>query len=250
MGFLSRKIRRLYGIIWRVKRKLDKTLIHCLLPFFTKGRDTSAKNLVLERLGTDYGGWTTPIELLTENSVCYCFGIGIDASFDFELANSFGCNVFSFDSTPKSIAYMEREKYDRNHVHFIPIGIWDEETKLRFYSPANPEETSHSVYDLHGTGNYFEAECKKLSTIMKDLGHNHIDLLKLDIEGSWGRVLNNIANEKINISILCVELDSPVTLKKVLKVINTLKGLGLRLVHWKKDNYLFIQDRLLAQKLS
>jgi len=242
--FLVGKLRRLGAILWRVRRKCDKIVVHALLPLLVK---TQGGELKLERLGTDYGGWTVPVNLLDEHSICYCVGVGIDAIFDFILADRFGCNVFSFDPTPKAIAYMESERYDRERLKFMPIGVWNEDTQLRFYSPANPKETSHSVFDLHGTGKHFTAECRKLSTIMQDLGHDHIDLLKLDIEGAWHNVIQNIVNENIIVSILCVEMDSPVTLLMVLTVIKMLKARGLKLVHFEKDNYLFVKKTLLTQ---
>ncbi len=213
------------------------------LPFLVKLR---TGGLRLQRLGSDYGGWTVPVALLSDKSMCYCAGVGVDATFDFALIEHFKCNVFSFDPTPKAINYMEKAEYDRSKLRFLPIGLWDEDTELRFYSPVNPQETSHSVFDLHGTGKYFTAECRKLSTIMKELGHDHIDLLKLDIEGAWRVVIQNIIDEGIAISILCVELDSPTTLFRVLKVKRMLGSIGFELVHFEKDNYLFVRKSLLT----
>lgn len=241
--FIFAKVYRLCAILWRVRRKCDKTIVHTFLPLLVK---MPRNNLKLCRIGTDYGGWTVPTELLNKDSICYCVGVGIDASFDFALADRFKCRVFSFDPTPKAIAYMESEQYDCERLKFVPIGVWDKDTQLRFYSPANPQETSHSVFDLHGTGKYFTAECQKLSTIMKELGHDHIDLLKLDIEGAWRTVIQNIVDERIAISILCVELDSPTTLFRVLKVNRMLGSIGFELVHFEKDNYLFVQKSLLT----
>ena len=240
--FVIRKLRRGVAILWRVRRKCDKIIVHALLPFLIKSQ---AGELKLQRLGTDYGGWTVPVNLLHEHSICYCVGIGLDASFDFALADQFECKVFSFDPTPKAIAYMESEQYNREHLKFIPIGVWNEDTQLRFYSPANPQETSHSIFDLHGTGKYFTAECRKLSMIMQDLGHDHIDLLKLDIEGAWHKVIRNIVDERIRISMLCVELDSPTSLARVLRVIRMLGSIGFVLAHFEKDNYLFVKKGLL-----
>jgi hypothetical protein len=37
--------------------------------------------------------------------------------------------------------------------------------------------------------------------------HSHIDLLKIDIEGAELRVLNNMLNDKIYPTYLCVEFD-------------------------------------------
>ncbi len=220
-------------------------VVHALLPLLVK---TQGGELRLQRLGTDYGGWIVPIDFLNDKSICYCVGVGVDATFDFALVDKFSCKVFSFDPTPKAIAYMKRTQYNHIRLRFLPIGVWNEDTQLRFYSPANPEETSHSVFDLHGTGEYFSAERRKLSTIMQDLGHDHIDLLKLDIEGAWREVIRNIVDERIRISMLCVELDSPTSLGRVLWVIRVLEGMGFVLAQFEKDNYLFIQKSLLRRQ--
>lgn len=243
MSYITRKLRRGSAILWRIRRKCDKMIVHTFLPFLA---NREHGGLELQRLGTDYGGWTVPVTLLNERSICYCVGVGIDASFDFVLVDMFGCKVFSFDPTPKAIDYMAHQKYDRDRLKFMPIGVWNEDTQLRFYSPANPQETSHSVYDLHGSGKYFVAECRTLSSIMQQLGHGHIDLLKLDIEGAWRKIIRNIVDERIRISILCVELDSPVTLARVLRVIRMLGSIGFVLVHFEKDNYLFVKKDLLS----
>jgi len=238
------KTRRLGGRLWRIVRGFNKAMLHMCLPRFVK---LSGVGSDLERLGTDYGGWTVPVDYLGADSVCYCVGVGVDASFDFALSHRCNCRVYSFDPTPKAIRYMQTAEYDRDKITFMPIGIWDEDTTIRFYAPADSRETSHSVYDLHGTGQYFEAECHKLATVMAQFDHTKIDLLKLDIEGAWRRVVNNIVSENIAVDILCVELDSPVSLGKVLSVIRTLGSAGFALVHFEKDNYLFVQKSLLQR---
>jgi len=141
---------------------------------------------------------------------------------------------------------MELANYDRSNLHFLPVGVWDEDTELRFYVPANNDEALLSVFDLKGTGKYVLCKCQKISTIMQNLGHTHIDLLKLDIEGAWQRVVRNIAEENISVSMVCVELDSPTSLVWVFRVIRMLRRLGLELVHFEKDNYLFVQKSLLS----
>ncbi|OIO72657.1 MAG: hypothetical protein CO186_05590 [Zetaproteobacteria bacterium CG_4_9_14_3_um_filter_49_83] len=236
--------RRFGALLWRVRRKLDKELIHLLLPLISP---PIKSDIDLVRLGTDYGGWHVPTLLMKADSICYCVGVGADASFDFCLVSEFGARVFSFDPTPRAIEYMKSSEYNSEKLHFFPVGVWDENTELRFYSPANKEQTSHSAFDLHGTNDYFTAQCKKLSTIMSELGHSHIDLLKLDIEGAWRNVIQNLIEERIKVSILCVELDSPVSLLRVLKVIRSLKDLGFQFIHVEKDNYLFIHNALISE---
>jgi len=236
-------LRRLGGICWRLWRKGSKILLHVMLPCIVR---THRCGLVLERLGSDYGGWTVPVDLLSEKSVCYCAGVGVDATFEFALVERFHCRAYSFDPTPRAIAYMNQSVYDRQRLRFLPVGVWDEDTSMRFYAPANPNETSHSVYDLQGTARYFEAECRTVRSLMKELGHERIDLLKLDIEGAWRSVLDDLVRRRTPVSILCVELDSPVSLPIVLRVIRALRATGLEFAHRERDNYLFVDRGMLA----
>src|SRR5690606_25746429 len=55
-----------------------------------------------EKLGTRYGGWYVPSDLLNAQSICYCIGAGEDISFDIELINRFDCHVYTFDPTPRA----------------------------------------------------------------------------------------------------------------------------------------------------
>ena len=235
---------RLYAMAWRVCRKLHKIIIQIIVPLIVRPQ---SGRLELKRLGTDYGGWTVPVNVLNEDSICYCAGVGTDASFDFALLDLFGCSVFSFDPTPKAIAYMRRSRYDRSKLSFLPMGVLDEDVELPFYAPAKDQEVSCSIFDLHGRGQCFKARCYKLSSIMHQLGHDHIDLLKLDIEGSWRSIIPNIVHEGIKISVLCVEFDSPTKLTWVLSAIRMLEGIGFVFVFYEKENFTFVQKSLLSQ---
>jgi len=232
---------RINGICWRLYRGLNKKFVHITLPFLVK---LDKGNLKLAKYGSDYGGWTVPVNHLKPDSICYCIGVGLDASFDFKLIEVHECEVFSYDPTPMATDYMSHCDYDKSKLHFIPVGVWNEDTQLRFYASTHPLH-SNSVFDLHGTGKFVEVPCKKVSTLMAENGHHSIDLLKLDIEGAWKQVVQNIIAEKVNISILCIELDSPVSLIKVFQVISGLRKIGFSLVQFEKDNYLFVQKSLI-----
>ena len=38
-----------------------------------------------------------------------------------------------FDPTSLAKNFMEREKYDKNLIHFQPYGIWNTDGKIKFY---------------------------------------------------------------------------------------------------------------------
>lgn len=232
----------IHGILRRTYNGTNKLLARLLLrklATFNRGR------LRLERLGQGDGAWIVPVDLIRENSICYCVGVGDDASFDIALAHR-SARVFSFDPTPRSVKYMEHLDYDQKRMTFLPVGIWNENTALKLYAPMNRQHINLSVRDIHGTGEFFEVKCRRLRDVMTDLGHDHLDLLKLDIEGAWFEVLEDLINEKVSVSVLCVEFDSPTSLIKSLHTIRNLERIGLKMVNQDRDNFLFVQEALIT----
>jgi FkbM family methyltransferase len=161
----------------------------------------------LTKIGSDYGGWIIPSKAIATRSICYCAGVGEDISFDLGIISRFNCEVFAFDPTPRAKAYVERHAHDVPKFHFSSLGVWNEDTSMKFYAPANHAHVSHSVLNLQKTASYFEGQCKRLSTIMNDNGHSRIDLLKLDIEGAEYKVIESILHDRLDIGIICVEYD-------------------------------------------
>jgi FkbM family methyltransferase len=179
----------------------------------------------LEYLGTEYGGWTIPVKPLDHNSVCYCVGAGENVTFDVALLKRFGCPVHIFDPTPRAIQHVQKlrenteqdvstpindviydiNKADLQKLHFHDFGFAGQDATLKFFAPRNPSHVSHSVANAFKTDNYFEAQCYTVKTVMTMLGHNHITLLKLDIEGAEYAVIESLINDNIRPDILCLE---------------------------------------------
>jgi hypothetical protein len=184
-----------------------------------------------ERLGTPYGGWIIPANLLNNNSVCYLVGAGEDVSFDLALAARFGCPAHIFDPTPRAQAHVELlianlksgqktacatapdgfypacppEVADLLLLH--PVGIWDKDETLRFFSPKDEAHVSHSIVNLQQTDHYIEVPVRRLAGLMPELGHTRIDLLKIDIEGAEYQVLESLHKDSIFPGALCIEFD-------------------------------------------
>ena len=184
----------------------------------------------MERLGTEYGGWWVPANTINSKSICYCVGAGEDVSFDCDLITRYGCNVFTFDPTPRAINHVrnlfEETNSDRlmpinnaaNHfysitkeqidkLHFYSYGIWSKNEKKRFYVPMNKKDVSHSILNLQRTMEYFESDCFTIKHIMNELNHDYITLLKLDIEGAEYEVIDSIICDNMKPLILCIEFD-------------------------------------------
>lgn len=179
------------------------------------------------RLGSEYGGWHVPASGVTRDAVVYCGGLGEDATFDLELIARYGCHVWAFDPTPRAIAYSESIKDER--FHFLSIGLWSTDGPQWFFPPRDETHVSHSIANIQGTPHSsFEASCRSLPSLMRELGHDRIDLLKLDIEGAEYEVLRPVLRGEITPKILAVEFH-PVSvsgLRETLLLMKTLRRRG------------------------
>lgn len=181
-------------------------------------RETPGPDLVY--LGTAYGGWSVPDSLLHPSSICYCGGVGYDISFDRALIDRYGSAVYAFDPTPSATEFVERTASGLERFKYYPWGLWSKDGSLRFYEP-DYSDTNFSAVNLHGTTGFFDASCRSLESIMSELGHDRIDLLKLDIEGAEYEVLRSVTAGSLRPTVLCVELHKPRGHRGVRRMIET-----------------------------
>ena len=161
-------------------------------------------NYKIQRFGSVYGGWSIVSNKINKNSIIYSFGVGVDTSFDELLIENFD-KIFAFDPTPESINYV---KYNLNTKNFIfnSYGLSSFNKKLKFYAPLDPTHVSYSSISINqSSDNYIYAQFHTLEKICKKLNHNHIDLLKLDIEGDEYDVVDQILNSRLRPTQLLIE---------------------------------------------
>lgn len=131
---------------------------------------------------------------LTADSVVYSFGIGRDASFEQELMVSYGCPVHAFDPSPRSIDWVRQQNFGPQ-FQFREFGISDQDGELLIAPPKHAGDVSYSALTV--TRNIVETQhvpVRTLPSIMGELGHDRLDLLKMDVEGMEHRVLAHIIN--------------------------------------------------------
>jgi FkbM family methyltransferase len=174
---------------------------------------------------------------LSSSSICYLAGVGEDISFDVDLIKATECTAFAFDPTPRAIAYALKQSVDG--WNFIASGIAGRDGVHKFYEPANAQHVSHSITNMQNTERYFEANCLRLSSLMRNLGHAHVDLLKLDIEGAENDVIDDIVRGTVGPTQLCIEFDDPGGLRALVTRIRALKAMGYRLISVEGRNTLF-----------
>lgn len=199
-----------------------------------------------ERFGSVYGGWDTVVTNLNSHSVIYSFGVGEDASFDTALIEKYHLTVHAFDPTPRSIEWVKRQAFSDSFVmHDYGIAAFD--GNVSFNPPENPDHVSHTILDRPSTRTKaISVPVKTLSTIMRELGHSHIDIIKMDIEGAEYDVINDIYKSDIRPEQILVEFHhrfAGVGVKKTKEAVKKIKSMGYQLfsVSATNEEYCFIR---------
>ena len=224
----------------------------------------------MKRFGTRYGGWNLPDDVkLSEHSIIYSGGAGEDVSFDLLVQDRYKARVVLIDPTPRAYKHFDEikafyetgtprfsgdiqkdyvkvigaAKPDFSKLTFIQDGLWSHETTLRFYRPVNEKYVSHTLIENMYSNSYYLVDVYSVKNMMARLGHTHIDLLKLDIEGAEIIVLNTMLDDGIFPQYICVEFD--LKLKEVdyenatEALIARLEGLGYTMTDNDNWNCLF-----------
>lgn len=145
-------------------------------------------------LGTTYGGYAVVPAALSEHSVVYSFGVGEDASFDLALIDRFGAQVHAFDPTPRCLAWVEQQSFPPQ-FRFHPVGVAGTDGTLTLHAPPQDDHVSFSPVARKGSGGAVQVPVKTVRSLMAELQHARVDLLKADIEGAEYEMIADLLRE-------------------------------------------------------
>lgn len=201
--------------------------------------------------GTDYGSWPVINGSLGPSSVVYSFGIGEDLSFDLEAIAQYGCNIDAFDPTPRSLAWVARQSLpEALRVH--AFGLAGYSRMMRFVPPAFERHVSYTRASNAEQERVVELPVHPLDWFMSELGHERIDYLKMDIEGSEYETITDLASKGITPGQICIEFHHGMygfTDEDTCFAVDQLKELGYTL-HFVSDSgreYGFHRSDLIAR---
>lgn len=142
--------------------------------------------------------WTYIPGLLDKDSVVYSLGVGDLINFDLDLINHHGVTVHAFDPTPFAADWVQGQSLPEKFV-FHPWAASGSDGTLRLYRRVNTRGRRSKVMwtadnAAGDTGDFIDAPALTVQTIMQKLGHDRIDLLKMDVEGAEYDVLEGLEN--------------------------------------------------------
>jgi FkbM family methyltransferase len=245
LAFRQNSLNKALALTWPIAARRISEIARALfspLKIFTS-RYWAIRRFIQKHL-PDAGGVTPQIlgnyaafpERLSPTSVIYSFGVGADVRFDFALRQATGCTVHLFDPTPRSARLAESFE-EGSGLYFYPWGIWREDKNVWFYTqPTLFKDASGVVVQDHRSGSIkangsygFEAACFTLQTIMNRLGHDAIDLLKMDIEGAALDVMENILVSNVRPGQIIAEFELIEGDEKAPDILIRLEALFVRL---------------------
>lgn len=155
------------------------------------------------------GGWLYDATKLDQNSVVYSFGIGDNIDFDLALIMRTHAQVHAFDPTPAALSICDDDNLPPE-FHFHAWAVAGQDGHLTLYPRVGKRGGASDVMytlvaDESVRNNGLEVPAYTIPTIFAKLGHSHIDLLKMDIEGAEYDALDQLLRSPLRPEQLLVE---------------------------------------------
>ena len=200
--------------------------------------------------GDRTGVWTIRPDAITPDSVVYSFGVGNNIAWDLAMIREHGVELHAFDPTPRSVAWLKTQDLpERFRFHELGLAYFDGDLALY------PPEKEHKIHFSTTERKSSAAEpilCKveRLTTIASRLGHERIDVLKMDIEGAEMEALPDVLQSGLPVGQLLVEFHynyPAISFRDTVALMQSIREHGFRILWISERGYefSFIHESLL-----
>jgi len=197
-----------------VRKKLVKWQNFLLINLVVWGFKTKRRTPPLVRLGTDYGGWWIPDEILNDSSktrVLISAGLGFDVSFDEALLQA-GFEVIGLDPLEESVNYASELLKNYRKFTCINVGLWSTTGSQNFFPPRNRLHDAWSATNVQNTtissSRRFEVvSLRKISEIFPQLNEAEYRAIKMDIEGAETELIPSLVAFEGKFNFIAIEMD-------------------------------------------
>lgn len=170
---------------------------------------------------------------LDAQSVVYSFGVGRDVGWDREMIDRFGMTIHGFDPSPGSIEWAERAALPTGFT-FHPFGLGTDDGTMKLYPPKKASTVHFSVVNRGRSPEdaAVDVPVRSLASIGAMLGHHHIDVLKMDVEGAEYDLMPSILHSGIAIRQITLEVHhnyASIPFSKTCDLVAMLRSAGFRI---------------------
>lgn len=164
--------------------------------------------------GARSGVWVVDPTALGADSVVWSVGVGDNVAWDLAMIERFGCAIDAFDPTPRACAWLGQQRLPAGFRHHA-LGVAAFDGEQTFAAPAKDKDVNfRPLPDLPRTDRRADGDAadggapgcagdadgvlglrapvRRLATLQRELGHERVDVLKLDIEGGEYDVLDDL----------------------------------------------------------
>jgi FkbM family methyltransferase len=180
--------------------------------------------------------WTYIVEKLGVDSVVYSLGVGDNVDFDLGIIEKFGARVYAFDPTPYAKDWVDSQDLPDEFI-FKPWAASGEDGSLRLYRRVGRRGKKAKVmWTAEGAAgdseDFIDAPAYTVRSIMETLGHEQVDLLKMDVEGAEYDIIDGLRHSRLPPLQLLVEFHHRfpgIGKERTAQAIDGLRQLGYRI---------------------
>lgn len=170
--------------------------------------------LKLTRLGTSYGGWFIPQNILhaaDKKRVLVSGGLGHDVSFDKILLEN-GFEIIGLDPLSECCDFARKELGTSKFVSIIEKGLWTSSGNIDFFPPKN---RAHDSWSITNTQSALQQESITFQVItipeliseFPSIKKSDFSILKLDIEGAESEIMKSLFTSDYRFDFIGIEMD-------------------------------------------
>lgn len=157
-----------------------------------------------EEFGSANAGYFIASSRLSADSVVYSVGVGRDITFDLAVIKRFGCTVHAFDPTVESARFVNDSVLPPTfHFHQTALGAQDGLSGFQTLK-ASPTYLAGTLV-ANDSPRSKPVPVRRVGSVMQELGHDRISLLKLDIEGGEYEVIEDLLASALSVEQLAIE---------------------------------------------
>lgn len=194
------------------------------------GRLEPAEHAGMQELGTAYGGWQLPAEDLRDRWTAYCIGAGGDISTDLILRERWDMTVRCIEPVEAFCEQARAEAGDDRAFTVRQAAVMPTDGPITMTINPHPGARSVSAAGLYLGSTDVEVDGRTIPTLMREFGDDHIDLLKLDVEGVEYDIVPTLELRALGVQVFATQLHHNGGVRRARALIEAVERQGYELV--------------------